>query len=90
MSTTKLFLFEISTKINISWEGKYHFQWRRGGGLYGFLDQYINPCPEPRAVGSEQKLILSIFSLQISDMSLQDYIAVKDKYAKYLPHSAGR
>ncbi len=33
----------------------------RGGELYGFLDQYINPCPEPRAVGSEQKLILSIF-----------------------------
>merc|ERR1712032_1262849 len=25
-----------------------------------------------------------------SDMSLQDYIAVKEKYAKYLPHSAGR
>ena len=23
-------------------------------------------------------------------MSLQDYIAVKEKYAKYLPHSAGR
>ena len=28
--------------------------------------------------------------LQVSDMSLQDYIAVKEKYAKYLPHSAGR
>ena len=27
---------------------------------------------------------------QVSDMSLQDYIAVKEKYAKYLPHSAGR
>jgi len=26
----------------------------------------------------------------VSDMSLQDYIAVKEKYAKYLPHSAGR
>merc|ERR1711879_126968 len=24
------------------------------------------------------------------DMSLQDYIAVKEKYAKYLPHSSGR
>uniref|UniRef100_A0A8C4QAZ1 Small ribosomal subunit protein uS7 n=1 Tax=Eptatretus burgeri TaxID=7764 RepID=A0A8C4QAZ1_EPTBU len=28
--------------------------------------------------------------VQISDISLQDYIAVKEKYAKYLPHSAGR
>lgn len=28
--------------------------------------------------------------VQVSDMSLQDYIAVKEKNAKYLPHSAGR
>jgi len=28
--------------------------------------------------------------VQVSDMSLQDYIAVKEKYAKFLPHSAGR
>ena len=28
--------------------------------------------------------------VQVPDMSLQDYIAVKEKYAKYLPHSAGR
>merc|ERR1712203_137669 len=27
---------------------------------------------------------------EVVDMSLQDYISVKDKYAKYLPHSAGR
>nr|AQS22798.1 40S ribosomal protein s5 [Pseudodiaptomus poplesia] len=26
----------------------------------------------------------------IADMSLQDYIAVKEKYARYIPHSAGR
>lgn len=26
----------------------------------------------------------------VSDMSLQDYIAVKEKFARYLPHSAGR
>ncbi|KAK4877617.1 hypothetical protein RN001_010123 [Aquatica leii] len=26
----------------------------------------------------------------VSDMSLEDYIAVKEKYAKYLPHSSGR
>lgn len=28
--------------------------------------------------------------VHINDMSLQDYIAVKEKNAKYLPHSAGR
>merc|ERR1712107_342389 len=28
--------------------------------------------------------------VQVSDMSLQDYIAVKEKYARYMPHSAGR
>merc|ERR1712142_532236 len=28
--------------------------------------------------------------VQLSDMSLQDYIAVKKHFAKYLPHSAGR
>merc|ERR1712029_731716 len=28
--------------------------------------------------------------VQVTDMSLQDYIAVKEKFAKYLPHSAGR
>jgi len=28
--------------------------------------------------------------VQVPDMSLQDYVAVKEKYARYLPHSAGR
>ena len=28
--------------------------------------------------------------VQVNDMSLQDYIAVKEKNARYLPHSAGR
>merc|ERR1712058_152876 len=28
--------------------------------------------------------------VQVNDISLNDYIAVKEKYAKYLPHSAGR
>ncbi|MDK2413661.1 hypothetical protein QHH03_31705, partial [Aphanizomenon sp. 202] len=32
----------------------------------------------------------SLDEVQLSDMSLQDYIAVKKYYAKYLPHSAGR
>merc|ERR1712203_1302344 len=26
--------------------------------------------------------------VSVSDMSLQDYIAVKEKYARYMPHSA--
>merc|ERR1712241_1279403 len=28
--------------------------------------------------------------VQVNDISLNDYIAVKEKFAKYLPHSAGR
>ena len=28
--------------------------------------------------------------VSVSDMSLQDYIAVKEKYARFMPHSAGR
>ncbi|XP_074604270.1 uncharacterized protein LOC141857675 [Brevipalpus obovatus] len=28
--------------------------------------------------------------IEVSDISLTDYIAVKDKFARYLPHSAGR
>merc|ERR1711893_423786 len=28
--------------------------------------------------------------VQVGDISLADYIAVKEKYAKYLPHSGGR
>ncbi|KAJ7378093.1 ribosomal protein S5 [Desmophyllum pertusum] len=28
--------------------------------------------------------------VQVSDISLTDYIAVKEKYATYLPHTAGR
>ncbi|VDP08528.1 unnamed protein product [Soboliphyme baturini] len=31
-----------------------------------------------------------LMNVDISDMSLVDHIAVKDKHAKYLPHSAGR
>merc|ERR1711928_304057 len=33
---------------------------------------------------------IKLFDVQVPDMSLQDYIAVKEKYAKYMPHSAGR
>ncbi|CAM9451265.1 unnamed protein product, partial [Hapterophycus canaliculatus] len=28
--------------------------------------------------------------IEIRDISLEDYIAVKGKYATYLPHTAGR
>lgn len=28
--------------------------------------------------------------VHVSDMSLADYIAVKEKYARFMPHSAGR
>jgi len=28
--------------------------------------------------------------VQVNDISLTDYIAVKEKHAKFLPHSAGR
>merc|ERR1712072_330238 len=32
----------------------------------------------------------STAEVQVNDISLTDYIAVKEKHAKYLPHSAGR
>lgn len=32
----------------------------------------------------------SCTDVSVSDMSLQDYISVKEKYARYLPHSANR
>uniref|UniRef100_A0A2K6KVZ4 Small ribosomal subunit protein uS7 domain-containing protein n=1 Tax=Rhinopithecus bieti TaxID=61621 RepID=A0A2K6KVZ4_RHIBE len=35
------------------------------------------------------KWMITNDDVQISDISLQDYIAVKEKYAKYLPRSAG-
>uniref|UniRef100_A0A669CAN7 Small ribosomal subunit protein uS7 n=1 Tax=Oreochromis niloticus TaxID=8128 RepID=A0A669CAN7_ORENI len=39
---------------------------------------------QPFAVDSHRRIYC------INDISLQDYIAVKEKYAKYLPHSGGR
>merc|ERR1711892_1032754 len=50
---------------------------------------------QPQAVMAELPEIKlfgkwSCEDVQVPDMSLQDYIAVKEKYAKYLPHSAGR
>merc|ERR1719370_1835478 len=55
-----------------------------------FPTQQCNPEPTPEL--PEIKLFgkWSLDDVQLSDMSLQDYIAVKKSYAKYLPHSAGR
>merc|ERR1711970_442602 len=52
----------------------------------------ISMAPEPTPELPEIKLFgkWSLDDVQLSDMSLQDYIAVKKYYAKYLPHSAGR
>ncbi|CAK1548307.1 unnamed protein product [Leptosia nina] len=53
----------------------------------------IDNMPLPQAADiPEIKLFgrWSCYDVQVSDMSLQDYISVKEKYAKYLPHSAGR
>merc|ERR1711976_1058938 len=48
--------------------------------------------PPPPAELPEIKLFgrWSCDDVQISDMSLTDYLPVKEKYAIYLPHSAGR
>lgn len=40
-----------------------------------------------------QRAILTLlhsFLVQVSDMSLEDYVAVKPKYAVVVPHTAGR
>lgn len=45
----------------------------------------VNEWPEIKIFGR-----WSCDDITISDISLQDYIAVKEKFARYLPHSAGR
>ena len=57
---------------------------------------------EPIVVDEQQALTANIdapdvklfgkwpLNVEVSDISLVDYVAVKDKSAKYLPHSAGR
>ncbi|GAV06407.1 hypothetical protein RvY_16409 [Ramazzottius varieornatus] len=46
----------------------------------------------PDTPGEEIKLFgkWSTVGINVSDMALTDYIAVKDKHSKFLPHSAGR
>lgn len=36
------------------------------------------------------RLVRTFDDIEIRDISLEDYIAVKGKYATYLPHTAGR
>ncbi|XP_071821995.1 small ribosomal subunit protein uS7 isoform X2 [Apostichopus japonicus] len=50
------------------------------------------PLPAVTVEYDEVKLFgkWSCDEVQVSDISLTDYIAVKEKYAKYLPHSSGR
>ncbi|TDG49542.1 hypothetical protein AWZ03_004033 [Drosophila navojoa] len=53
--------------------------------MNGFQQSAINDWPEIKLFGR-----WSCDEITISDISLQDYIAVKEKFARYLPHSAGR
>ncbi|KAF2358088.1 Ribosomal protein S5/S7 eukaryotic/archaeal [Trinorchestia longiramus] len=53
------------------------------------------PAPAPVAFMPEMPEIKlfgkwSLEEVQLNDMSLQDYIAVKKNHSRYLPHSAGR
>ena len=45
----------------------------------------ISEIPEVKLFGK-----WSCEDVQVPDMSLQDYIAAKDKFAKFIPHSADR
>merc|ERR1712170_283241 len=51
-------------------------------------DTAVAAGPEPPEINLFGKW--STEDVQVNDISLTDYIAVKEKYAKYLPHSAGR
>lgn len=53
--------------------------------MNGFDQPAINEWPEIKIFGR-----WSCDEITISDISLQDYIAVKEKFARFLPHSAGR
>merc|ERR1711887_347521 len=81
-------LFGLSTahEMTDEWPAEEGGGWpvEEGGG--------ISAMPEPTPELPEIKLFnkWSLDDVQLSDMSLQDYIAVKKYYAKYLPHSADR
>merc|ERR1711963_259063 len=66
-------------------------------GMSDDWDEAAAPVPAAGgAVISVAEIDVKLFNkwacdeVNVSDMSLQDYIAVKEKSAKYLPHSAGR
>ncbi|CAK9291858.1 unnamed protein product [Gordionus sp. m RMFG-2023] len=50
----------------------------------------VNPLPTTEL--PEIKLFgkWNPYDVQVSDLGLVDYIAIKDKHAKYLPHTSGR
>jgi len=56
-----------------------------GGGGLGATNPIVSELPEIKVFGK-----WNCEEANVSDMSLQDYIAVKEKYAKFLPHSSGR
>ena len=51
----------------------------------GFVEVASADVPEIKLFGK-----WSCDEVNVSDMSLQDYIACKEKFAKFLPHSFGR
>jgi hypothetical protein len=57
--------------------------WRHWGGAW---------CGSPRrsALGAASHGCTLHGLLQVADISLEDYIAVKPKFAVYVPHTAGR
>eukprot|EP00898_Chlorokybus_atmophyticus_P006355 jgi/Chlat1/6720/Chrsp50S06426 len=52
------------------------------------------PAPAPAPVSNTTEIKLfgkwSFDDVEVNDISLEDYIAVKPKYAVYVPHTAGR
>ncbi|EDW34209.1 GL21699 [Drosophila persimilis] len=66
----------IETAIDEIWEEE---------GVADVAYQQANEWPEIKLFGR-----WACDDISIGDISLQDYIAVKEKFARYLPHSAGR
>ncbi|KAG8186101.1 hypothetical protein JTE90_003183 [Oedothorax gibbosus] len=61
--------------------------------LLKMADTWDDPSPVPLAQELPEIKLFGKWSssdVQVSDISLTDYIAVKEKYARYIPHSAGR
>jgi len=57
------------------------------------VEQVAEEIPQPMIAEPPEIKLFNRWScddVQVNDMSLQDYIAVKEKFARYLPHSAQR